>query len=124
MPVLYHGGGSLSFGLMRPIIDAHLDLAWNALGWNRDLTLSLTELRRREQGMTDHPGRGRATVCFPEMRRGKVSLCLGTLLSRSKPAARPPEGFRRRDLDFANQAIASANAAGQLAYYRLLADAG
>ena len=26
---------------MKPIIDAHLDLAWCALHWNRDLTLPL-----------------------------------------------------------------------------------
>ena len=35
--------------------DAHLDLAWNALDWNRDLRLSCAEIRQRETdaGMTD-----------------------------------------------------------------------
>ena len=28
--------------------DAHLDLAWNALDWNRDLLQSVKEIRRRE----------------------------------------------------------------------------
>ena len=39
------------------LIDAHLDLAWNALQWNRDLTQSVQTLRVRE-GST--PGKGRA----------------------------------------------------------------
>ncbi len=36
------------------IFDAHLDLAWNALDWNRDLRLPVTEIRRREQNLTEH----------------------------------------------------------------------
>ena len=63
------------------IFDAHLDLAMNALEWNRDLRLPLEELRRREQGMTDEPDRGRGTVCFPEMRRAKIGLCVATLIA-------------------------------------------
>ncbi|MFA7473846.1 MAG: peptidase M19, partial [Spirosomataceae bacterium] len=35
------------------IIDAHLDMAMNALEWNRDLTQPVTEIRSREEGMTD-----------------------------------------------------------------------
>jgi hypothetical protein len=27
------------------VIDGHLDLAWNALSWNRDLTLTVAEIR-------------------------------------------------------------------------------
>ena len=63
------------------IIDAHLDLAWNALDWNRDLRLPVDELRRRE---ADVPGKGRGcnTVSFPELRRGKVGLFIATLLAR------------------------------------------
>ena len=30
------------------IVDAHLDLAWNALDWNRDLSLPVGDIRRRE----------------------------------------------------------------------------
>src|SRR5208337_1262312 len=39
------------------IFDAHLDLAWNALDWNRDLRLPVAEIRRREQGQSEK-GRG------------------------------------------------------------------
>ena len=37
---------------MRLIIDSHLDLSWKALSWNRDLTLSVEEIRRAEREMT------------------------------------------------------------------------
>ena len=47
------------------IVDAHLDLAMNALEWNRDLTRSIDDIREREAGKTDLPDRGRGTVCFP-----------------------------------------------------------
>ena len=33
------------------IIDAHLDLAMNAMEWNRDLKLPVAELREREKGL-------------------------------------------------------------------------
>ena len=29
------------------IVDAHLDLAWNAIDWNRDLELPVEQIRRR-----------------------------------------------------------------------------
>ena len=40
------------------VVDAHLDLAMNAVMWNRDLALSARETRRieREEGFT---GKGR-----------------------------------------------------------------
>ena len=63
------------------IFDSHLDLAWNAIDWNRDLLQPVAEIRRREQGMTDK-GRGCNTVSFPELRRGKVAIFIATLLAR------------------------------------------
>src|SRR5437763_12700324 len=105
--------------MLIPIIDAHLDLGWSALSWNRDLTLSLEAMRAREKAMTDHRGRGQAVITLEEMRRGRVMVCLATLLARSKPAMVPQ---LRRELDFACQDVASATAFGQLAYYRILRD--
>ena len=55
------------------IFDAHLDLAMNALEWNRDLTRPIDEIRQRENGLIDKPDRARGTVCLPEMRRGGES---------------------------------------------------
>lgn len=98
------------------IIDGHLDLAWNALNWGRDLTLPLEEIRRTEAGMKEYH-RGANTVCLPAMRKGEVAVCLATVLAR---ASGPKEPL----LDYPNQQIASAMARGQRAYYRILEDAG
>ena len=59
---------------MRAIIDAHLDLAWNALYFNRDLLASVADLRLAEQGMTDELARARNTLTLPELRRAKVAI--------------------------------------------------
>jgi len=103
---------------MNRIIDSHLDLAWNALGWDRDLTLPLTEINAAENGISDSNARGRATTCLPEMRAGGVSVCLATMLARVRPQA--PADERRLSVDHRHPAAAYAAAQGQLAYYRLL----
>ncbi len=122
---------------MHRIIDAHLDISWNALSFDRDQLLDLESLRRSESGLTGE-SRGNCTVCLPEMRRGNVRICLATLLCRALPDATltSSEGLGsvghrghgdvilRDDLDFANRTIASATAQGQLAYYRLLEEQG
>jgi membrane dipeptidase len=105
---------------VRWLIDGHLDLAWNALSWGRDITLDLDRLNRDEVGMIDHPARGRATTTLPEMTRAGIAVCQATLLARAKPEVKRPEGHTRLSLDFANQEIASATARGQLTYYELL----
>jgi membrane dipeptidase len=94
------------------VIDAHLDLSWNALNWNRDLTLTVGEIRALETGMKEN-NRATNTVAFPEMRKAGVAVCLATLLARASGLAEPM-------LDYRNQEIASAMAQGQLAYYRIM----
>src|SRR5512139_1853592 len=98
------------------IIDAHLDLAWNALQWNRDLQSSVHTIRSRESALTG-AGRGRGTVALPEMREGRVALCFATLLARSTGRAAPI-------LDYASPVQAYAVAQGQLDYYLALQEAG
>ncbi len=99
------------------LFDAHLDLAWNALDWNRDLNQSVAELRRREHGMPGK-GRGRNTVSFPELRRGQVGIFIATLLARLLRETMPP--IQR----FHSTTAAYACAQGQLAYYRSLVEQG
>ena len=94
------------------LFDAHLDLAWNAVGWNRDLCQEIAAIREAEQGMTGK-GRGRNTVSLPELRKASVGISIVTVLARANAKS-------SHILDFRNQDIASANALGQLAYYRLL----
>lgn len=72
------------------IVDAHLDLAMNAIEWNRDLTRPLAEIRQREMNMKDKPDRGKGTVCLPELRKGRVGLVVATQLARYTP---PGSGF-------------------------------
>lgn len=98
------------------IFDAHLDLAWNALDWNRDLLRPVAEIRHREreQKMTDK-GRGCNTVAFPELRRGKVAIFIATLLARSLQQNCMPAFQRYNSME-----AAYAAAHGQLSYYRTL----
>lgn len=98
------------------IIDGHLDLAWNALQWGRDLRRPVSTLRRQEGGLTG-PGRGTNTVALPELRQGRVALCFATLLARSTGTPEP-------GLDHASPEQAYGIAHGQLAYYRALEQQG
>ena len=107
---------------MRLLIDGHLDLAWNALSWKRDLRLPLDTINEKERGMTDRPGRGRSTVCLPQMRQGSVAICFATLMARVSHTDQP--ALHGETLDYPNQDIAYAVAQGQLAYYRRMSDKG
>ncbi len=100
------------------LFDAHLDLAMNALEWNRDLTRPIEEIRQREQGMTDKPARAKGTVCLPEMRRGRVGLCVATLIARIEHNAYSPV------FGWGSQEQAWAMTQGQLAWYRAMEEAG
>ncbi len=103
---------------MIPLIDAHLDLAWNALSFDRDQTLPTAHLNSQERHMTDAPFRGAVTVSLPEMRKAGIAVCVATLLARSGPHERRKPVYRRIDLDYGPQAIAHGH--GQRAYYALL----
>lgn len=106
------------------LIDAHLDIAWNAVSFNRDQTLEVEEIRASEQGMTDQKSRGHNTVSVPELRRAGAAVCVATFLARSGIGHNPKENLHRADLEFSTQSIALAVAKGQLAYYLLLEDQG
>jgi len=64
------------------IIDCHLDLAMNAIEWNRDLKKSVKEIRYREEGMTDKLDRSKGTVALPELRKGNIGLVVATQIAR------------------------------------------
>ena len=64
------------------IFDAHLDLSMNAMEWNRDLRNNVSLLRQLEQGMDDKPDRGRATVSFPDLRKGNIGIVVATQIAR------------------------------------------
>jgi membrane dipeptidase len=99
------------------IFDAHLDLAMNAMEWNRDLRLPLAEIRQRETELTDKPDRAKGVVCFPEMRLGHVGLCVATQIARHvRPGSSLPGWLSPEQ--------AWAQTQGQLAWYRAMEEAG
>jgi membrane dipeptidase len=99
------------------IIDAHLDLAMNAMEWNRDLSRPIEEIRAREAGLTDKPDRGKGTVSFGEMRRGGVGLCVATQIARYLAPDSDLQGWNSPE-----QAWAMTQA--QLAWYRAMEERG
>jgi len=98
------------------IIDAHLDLSWNALQWNRNLLHSVYTIRTEEGGEMGK-ARGQNTVAFPEMIQGRIALSVATLLARSTGRPVP-------HVDFPTPFQSFGIARGQLAYYRALEQAG
>src|SRR6056297_858526 len=99
------------------VFDAHLDLAMNALEWNRDLTLPVSEIREREEGMSDKPDRAKNTVSLPAMRKGNIGLCMATQIARFVKKGSPIPGWN-------SQHQAWAQTQGQLAWYKTMEKAG
>ena len=100
------------------IIDIHLDISMNAMEFNRDQTLSLEEIRRSELFSTDGVvHRTRNTVCFPELRRGRIGIIVATQIARYSPKFHQLPGWR-------SPQQAWAQTQGQLAYYRAIEEMG
>jgi len=99
------------------IFDVHLDLAMNAMEWNRDLRWPLEKIRRWEMHMKDKVDRGNNTVCLPEMRRGNIGLCVATQIGRYSPYFHRLPGWNSADQ-------AWAQTQGQLAWYRAMEEQG
>jgi membrane dipeptidase len=102
------------------IFDAHLDLAWNAIDWNRDLRLTCEQIRQAEKdaGMTDK-GRACNTVSFPDLRRGKICIFIATLLPRLLRMGAMPAIQRYSQMEAAYGA-----SYGQMFYYQGMVQEG
>ena len=98
---------------MKFLFDAHLDLAMNAMEWNRDFRLPVSTLRASEKDLTDLPDRGRGTVSFPAMRKGNIGLCVATLIARYVKPDNPLPGWNSPEQ-------AWAQTQGQLAWYHAM----
>jgi membrane dipeptidase len=99
------------------IIDAHLDLAMNAMEWNRDLRQPIDDIRKREAGMIDKPDRGNGTVSFEELRKGNIGLVVATQIARYAAPGNPLHGWHSPEQ-------AWAQTQGQLAWYKAMEDEG
>src|SRR5258708_4583415 len=62
------------------IADGHLDLAWNALQWNRNLLDSVYTIRATESHETG-PGRALGTLAQPDLRADRNVLAFPNLLT-------------------------------------------
>lgn len=102
------------------IFDAHLDLAWNALDWNRDLRTPCSTIRQVETdaGLNDK-GRKCNTVSLPDLRRGKIGIVIATLLPRLLRVGNMPAIQR-----YSSMVAAYGAAYGQMYYYRGLEQEG
>ena len=98
------------------IVDSHLDLAYNAIEFNRDLRQSVQAIRTSEQGL---PGKGRGanTVSLCALREGNIGLCFATTHCRLESMQGKFPGAR-------TQAIAYAKGQGEVAYYEALQQQG
>lgn len=105
-------------------IDAHLDLATNALSLNRDLRQSVQAIRDKERflGLTDTQDRGNGTVSLPALRQGNVGLVVATIIARFSEVGRPIPSLNLVGWHSSEQAYAFAQ--GQLAWYRVMEEQG
>ena len=98
------------------IIDSHLDIAYSALEWDRDLSQPIAKIREGEAGMAQK-GRGLNVVNFEELRHGDIGLFFVTIHCRLASVGKRFPGVRTQD-------IAYARCMGELAYYRLMESKG
>jgi membrane dipeptidase len=95
------------------IIDAHLDLAMNAVEWDRDLRKSVPVLRQLEKGMTDKPDRANGTVSLPQLRQGNIGLVVATQIARVETPGTGIKGWQTAEQAWAQTQV-------QLAWYHAM----
>jgi membrane dipeptidase len=99
------------------IFDAHLDLSLNALEYNRDLRMTVDEIRADEADQSDLWGRAHGTVTLPEMRKTGIGLCVATQIAGCMKPAAPVGAWN-------SPPQARAMTQAQLAWYRYMEEAG
>jgi membrane dipeptidase len=63
------------------IVDAHQDLAWNMLTFERDYTRSAAETRRLERGTEIPNHNGDTLLGWPDYQRGRVAVIFATMFA-------------------------------------------
>ncbi|GAA5219421.1 membrane dipeptidase [Membranihabitans marinus] len=89
----------------------------NAMEWNRDLTLSVEEIRDREKGLTDKLDRAKGVVSLPALREGRIGLVVATQIARFVALDSDLPGWH-------SPAQAWAQSQGQLAWYKTMEKLG
>ncbi len=105
-------------------IDAHLDLATNAINLNRDLRKPVHIIREKEKklGWKDMQDRGNGTVALPGLRKANMGLVVATLISRFSDDGTPLPTLNLPGWHSPEQAYAFAQA--QLTWYRVMEEEG
>lgn len=67
--------------IMHLIVDAHCDLAWNMLNFERDYTRAAAETRELEKGSLTVERNGETLVGWPEYQRAQVAVVFSTLFA-------------------------------------------
>jgi len=101
------------------VVDAHEDIAYNALNYGRDYRLPTAETRRLETDVETIERRGRATVGLPDSLLGRVAVVFATLF------VAPAEGNEDKPwakITYKTPREANSLAMQQLDYYSRLAD--
>jgi membrane dipeptidase len=101
------------------IVDAHEDIAYNALFGGRDFRASAADKRRTDPKDNENGRVGIATVGLPDMLRGNVGVVFSTLYA--SPASSAFGGEDRKG-GYRTAKEAEAQARAQLDYYRRVAD--
>ena len=100
------------------IVDAHEDIAWNALALGRDYSCSAHEIRAQETARDMPAGNGHATLGLPQWLEGRIGIICATIFVE-------PARNGSADLDaltYRTQDQAHALAQLQLDYYHRFAD--
>lgn len=100
------------------VVDAHEDIAYNALCFNRDYRTSALVTRRREAGTSTLAQNGVAMLGLPDALLGRVGLVFATLFVA--PRSRTPTPWDALTYNDAREAYRLASQ--QMDYYDRLAD--
>lgn len=100
------------------IIDAHQDIAYNAMCFNRDYRQSVLKKRQLEVGSLHQKNNGSATIGLPEAIAGRVALVFATLFVAPKTARTNPW----EDLYYDDAQTAYKLAMRQMDYYKQIVD--
>ncbi len=101
-----------------PIIDAHLDLAYNAVVLKRDLSQSVIEIREQErQHPPADPEAGICMVSWPDLLKGGIAVVGGSIFVEPARKSHPRMTSTYHTPDEARE-----QALAQLEYYRRVSD--
>lgn len=101
------------------VVDAHEDIAYNALAFGRDYRRSPLAIRQEEQAQSPAPGpNGTATIGLPDALLGRVALIFATLFVAPRTRQTAPWDT----MAYSEPEEAYALASRQMDYYERLAD--